>query len=556
MIFSMHMKFSRPMSQDKWLSNLIDLLIPLMEPAQMARARVIEAFGPETPILQALDLTGAPQGYITNIIRDLYNFGDYEGENALVHLLLDFLKNGVTGKRQEFIALINEIDKRKQKESPIFLTGSRHDVQAIWTVREELIRQGRRVLTDDLEDNRTRRKALVELALARASAVIVLMTANTPASPIVQSDLALTNEAGLKVIGLLIPSADTPDADIPSIEGVDSHVASIQELLTLLPQVTAVRKPPSAQVGVLQAQPSYKLRTQQWEMLLSWIDEGKVVPFLGPGVCPQIVDTQRKLAAKWADDAGFVFSNRDDLAQVAQYVALMQYQNRDFTRQRVAKQWYEEVRQLNFRDVARVHSNLAELPLPLYVTCNYDDLLSEALRKKNRDPKRVIYTQASHTEISVASPMVYHMYGYHEQYQSMVITEEDYLDYLVNVSHANYDVMREVANGSDGRPMNAYRLPSALIKSLTTCALLFVGFTLTDWNFRILYRLLIDFLKRNPKQTYFLVQVTPSDHIASVDAVGLVHTYLSRYYSPSPTQVYLHFADTAEFVDELIRRRG
>jgi hypothetical protein len=544
------------MSQDKWISDLKDLLIPLMEPSQMARARIIEAFGLETPIRQAVDLTGAPQDYVINIIQYLYDFGYYEGENALVHLLLNVLNAGITGKRQELTAVINEIDRRKQKEPPIFLTGSRHDLQTIQTVQKELMQQGCRILTDNLEDNKLRRKELVELALARSSAVIVLMTSNTAASPIVQSDLELAKEAGLKLIGLLSTSADAPSANIPSIDGVDIQAASIQELIALLPQVKAAKKTLSTQGGAVQDQSSYKLRTQQWEMLLSWIEDGKVVPFLGPGVCPPIVEIQRKLAAKWADDAGFVFSNRDDLAQVAQYVALMQYQNRDFTRQRVAKQWYEEVRQLNFQEVARVHSNLAELPLPLYVTCNYDDLLSEALRKKNRAPQRVIYSQALHTEISVPSPMVYHMYGYHEQYQSLVLTEEDYLDYLVNVSYANYDVMREVANGTDGRLMNAYRLPSALIKSLTTCALLFIGFTLTDWNFRVLYRLLVDFLKRNPKQTYFLVQVTPSDQIASADAVGLVHTYLSRYYSPSPTQVYLHFDDTAEFVDELMRRRG
>ena len=70
-----------------------------------------------------------------------------------------------------------------------------------------------------------------------------------------------------------------------------------------------------------------------------------------------------------------------------------------------------------------------------------------ALKSRTKDPRRELcrWNEAikHHTSIfdspttyepTAANPVVFHLYGYDKSAESLVLTEDDYLDYLVNIS--------------------------------------------------------------------------------------------------------------------------
>ena len=72
-----------------------------------------------------------------------------------------------------------------------------------------------------------------------------------------------------------------------------------------------------------------------------------------------------------------------------------------------------------------------------------------------------------------ANPVVFHLHGHYDVPESLVLTEDDYLDFLVAVSR------------DDGL------LPHQIQKALAGASLLFLGYRLADWNFRVIHRGLV-----------------------------------------------------------------
>ena len=75
----------------------------------------------------------------------------------------------------------------------------------------------------------------------------------------------------------------------------------------------------------------------------------------------------------------------------------------------------------------------------------------------------------------------------------MVLTEDDYLAFLVEISTDNSERM----------------LPSAIRNALASTSLLFVGYSLSDWDFRVLFRGLMGSLGRTLGMTSIAVQLDP-----------------------------------------------
>jgi hypothetical protein len=68
---------------------------------------------------------------------------------------------------------------------------------------------------------------------------------------------------------------------------------------------------------------------------------------------------------------------------------------------------------------------------------------------------------------------VYHVFGVFGVPESLVLTEDDFLDFLIATS--TYKLMPAVVRGS-----------------LTDSALIFLGFRLDDWTFRVLFRMIMN----------------------------------------------------------------
>jgi hypothetical protein len=127
---------------------------------------------------------------------------------------------------------------------------------------------------------------------------------------------------------------------------------------------------------------------------------------------------------------------------------------------------------------------LAGLPFKIIVTTNYDRLLETALREANKDPDVYVYnpdpgntpTPDSTQDPSESRPMVFKMHGdlSQEKRKSIVITDEDYILFVQRMSEK--DTMHPV--------------PATIRFRIKKWPTLFVGYSLKDYNLRLLFRTL------------------------------------------------------------------
>jgi hypothetical protein len=130
---------------------------------------------------------------------------------------------------------------------------------------------------------------------------------------------------------------------------------------------------------------------------------------------------------------------------------------------------------------------LARMNLPIYVTTSYFDFIERAIRAEGRTPRsQVCFWSGEETGISPEhqfndkfvpsreTPLVYHLFGLEKYPRTMVLSEDDYLEFLVNIS----------------RVINVHRplLPLSLGDALRSNSLILLGYRLYDWEFRVLFR--------------------------------------------------------------------
>jgi hypothetical protein len=124
---------------------------------------------------------------------------------------------------------------------------------------------------------------------------------------------------------------------------------------------------------------------------------------------------------------------------------------------------------------------LAKLPFKIVVTTNYDRLLESALNKVGKDPAVYVYNPAPNTptpdideDPSTERPMIYKMHGDLGHRESIVITDEDYITFVQRMS--------------DKQPFHP--IPETIRFRLLKWPTLFVGYSLRDYNLRLLFRTL------------------------------------------------------------------
>lgn len=294
-----------------------------------------------------------------------------------------------------------------------------------------------------------------------------------------------------------------------------------------------------------------KLEKPNWDLLLDRIKEGKCTPFLGAGACSGVLPLASDIAQEWAAEEGFPLDDCSDLASVAQFLAVKYdaIRPKDKLIQR-----FKNSPLPDFSNPYEPHRLLADLPLPVYITTNYDDFMVQALRRAeyavgfNKVPIREVCRWNKHIEsrlkgkpnvlkstnrskINVQTPVVFHLHGHTELAESMVLTEDDYLDFLVNISK-DEDL-----------------LPPRIQEAMVGSSLLFLGYRLSDWNFRVLFRSLVVYLERSMTRAHISVQLVPLKEDAPEEQKRKAQEYLHRYYDDLKIRVYWGSAD--EFAKEL-----
>jgi SIR2-like domain len=287
------------------------------------------------------------------------------------------------------------------------------------------------------------------------------------------------------------------------------------------------------------------LREQDWEVLISRIKLGKCTPFLGAGACYGVLPLGGEIAKMWAEQYGYPLDDPSNLISVSQYLAV----KRDsmFPKFKIVEM-FEGSPSPNFKDPLEPHSMLASLPLPIYITTNYDDFMTQALKRHYKEPKRVLccwnrlvknlvrddpsFVQLNQNNSpNVANPAVFHLHGYVPVAESLVLTEDDYMDFLVNVASDN-----EV-------------IPPQIARALTGTTLLFIGYRIADWNFRVLLRSFERFMERTVSFLNVAVMLPPA---ASESTREEAQAYLTSYYANIDVRVY--WGSVKDFMEELKKR--
>ncbi|MFQ5848441.1 MAG: SIR2 family protein [Candidatus Methylomirabilales bacterium] len=283
-----------------------------------------------------------------------------------------------------------------------------------------------------------------------------------------------------------------------------------------------------------------KLDDKAWSVLLDRIQEGKCTPFLGAGVNDGILPLGRDIAEEWAKKYSYPLGDRSDLVRVAQFLAVTdplfpKTQILKLLKGRLEK-WLTQVDLEEFlKSPEQPLALLADLPLPVYITTNYDDLLVRVLRNRHKDPerelccwnkyvrdkleeqgRRSVFESESGFEPTPEKPLVFHLHGHDEVPESVVIAEDDYLEFLVNISR------------------NETLVPPRIQQAMANTSLLFVGYGLADWNFRVLWKLLKS-VDRQGQLINVAVQLRPGDPELNQQEA---EEYLAKYFDSMKVQVY------------------
>jgi hypothetical protein len=299
--------------------------------------------------------------------------------------------------------------------------------------------------------------------------------------------------------------------------------------------------------------PRAGLDEKVWNILLSRIQTGNCTPFLGAGINSGILPLGSDIAKKWAAECRYPLKDCDNLERVAQYLAL-QY-DAMYPKDQILDV-LEHCTLPDFKsDDARLEAlkAIAELPFRIYLTTNYDGLLLDALTiHAEKSPYREFCrwnedlkgrSALSHPrrgpEISAKCPLVFHLHGNNQDRHSIVLTEDDYLDFLVEISQNE-------------------RLLPTIVQGALGGTLLFIGYSLSDISFKVLYRWRRSSLKGSADSISVAVQLDPGeelkdpDHPLAAEDLKAIKGYREKYFEGKRVEIYWGTAN--DFARELRNR--
>lgn len=317
-----------------------------------------------------------------------------------------------------------------------------------------------------------------------------------------------------------------------------------------------------------------------WPDLLGAIAGEDCTPILGPGLIEFLFGSPQQIALRWAEFAGFPMAphNFRNLPHVARYLATMQSPTypprelarhvRDEIRRRHQEKLQGEPEDADLEHLIRVvgtacrqtagcdpHYVLAQMPVKIYITANPDNLLFDALQEAGKDPQVALcpwndrirqpdsaFRKDRDYQPSVNKPLIYHLFGHLSQPLSLVISEDDYFDFLIWVSQ-------------DRTRGQTSLIPLPVTRAWSENALLFLGFQIDDWVFRVLLHGITDVesgIWRRPKSV--AVQVNPEEgqFLQPSRAAKYLQNYLAEFRRLR-TSVY--WGSTQDFVADLWSRR-
>lgn len=327
--------------------------------------------------------------------------------------------------------------------------------------------------------------------------------------------------------------------------------------------------------------------TDPWRGLIGNLKAARSTPILGPGMCESYFGTRREIAALWNETYRYPMSGADteDLPRVTQYMAATRYPA--FPRDEYLMYVYRRIvdkhgahlpPELAALPEAQIAERLAEVVsvvgralrqgpggdedpyavmasyrLPVYITTDPSDLLVDALAEHAgvRPRVRVLRWNDASAErdrdcLEAAPknapkkptpdfPIVVKLFGDLAEPKSLLITEDHFFDYLARAASTKDAV------------------PPSVRKRLCDGPLIFVGFQPDAWDFRVLFRSLLQIEGWDLSQDYehFSVQMDPNSILDPASARRYIEKYLQ-----AKGKLRLYWGDVSTFLGELKKRSG
>lgn len=324
-----------------------------------------------------------------------------------------------------------------------------------------------------------------------------------------------------------------------------------------------------------------RIRTGQRKVTRTWqqtiierIRAGKVVPLISNMVSNNLVlGGHESLVGAYAKYTNYPLASQDCLAKITQFInvtdesvtdprvikedyinfvknRLFDIAEREAVSEDVLAELEEEFDNVNFSEFSerlgyprfgRPNVDplliLAELPIPIYLTTSYHNFIEVALRRAGKEPRTefcrwhrgmegVETVFDEDYEPSKEEPLVYHLHGFDTYPGSLVLTEDDYMDFLVAITQNM---------GREGDP-----IPRRVRQAMADSSLVLLGYGLRSWDFRAIFWGLI---KPRPRaQTSVSIQLVLED---------VEKEYLKRYLNEYEFQVY--WGDVSQYAQELYR---
>jgi hypothetical protein len=315
---------------------------------------------------------------------------------------------------------------------------------------------------------------------------------------------------------------------------------------------------------------------QTWHRLRAAHATGRFTPVLGPGMTDGIIGSRQAIARRWVErwQMPVASYNWDDLSQVAQYLRVEQkFQGavptwmaeylQEEVQERITKATDDDpfkgldpktkpgdaIMQAGKRllewDEGDAYRTVAAMPVPLFVTTNWTPLLEQALRAQGKRPGTVYFPWTDRGEWpdpdapatpTPDEPLVYHLFGRYDDPDSLVLTEDDHFEWLVA-----WITKRDL-------------VPALVGKRLTNRPLMFLGYRLDDWEFKVVFHGIKSFPAipyQRGRNEHIGVQLDPGSHVVEPEAA---QEYLESYLGNGDVSIY--WADVRAFLDEYRARTG
>jgi hypothetical protein len=193
---------------------------------------------------------------------------------------------------------------------------------------------------------------------------------------------------------------------------------------------------------------------------------------------------------------------------------------------------------------------LAKLPFRIYITTSFYSFIEQALTAEEKEPQTEVCFWSRKTsdgrddntldlsQFTEKKPLVYHLFGLEDYPDTLVLSEDDYMNFLISV----------VQDTNSSHPV----VPLELRAALANWRLLLLGYRVRYWDFRVLFRFIQKYRENAGVPRGMLIQLKPSakpprngeesNEKRSID-------YLSQYFDRK--QFNVDWTNSEKFIQKL-----